>query len=69
MSSILFLFSCEGNNWVDKLANLALIHIGQYKWFNALHSCIYLDFVHIAVIFIMCLVWSPIFLNSFILFF
>jgi len=28
------------------LANLALIHKEQYKWFNVLSLCIYLDFFH-----------------------
>jgi len=36
------MFLCEGS--ADKLANLALIHREEYKWFNVLTSCIYLNF-------------------------
>jgi len=34
----------EGNHCIIKLANLAFIHIEQYKWFNVLPSSIYFDF-------------------------
>jgi len=32
------------NHYTDKLINLAFVHKEQYKWFNILSQCIYLDF-------------------------
>jgi len=52
LKSCIFLSICfkvfhifyERNYYDDKLTNFALIHKEQYKWFNILSLCIYLDF-------------------------